>query len=526
MKAIIIDDEKHVREGLLLLADWNKYDIDTIYEAEDGEEAIKLITLHQPEIIFTDMSMPRGDGISLLKWIHSSNMTSKTIVISGYDDFEYMRNAIHYKSFDYILKPIDPEVLNETLERAVKEWNNQALTRRSMLEENKVINEVKPMYWDRLFSGILTKSQIPISISDKINNQYFVMISKEQYSIAVIPLDEVIMKQFQGDVDLAFFTVSNICNELLNKDNYGVAFRNINKEQELVLLFWKQNTILMLVEEIFSLISQFTKVHCTIALGKQLGSLPEAYESAQHALMKHDLVHKKTIVTYKDVSYQPTLHLLDYSQEFKWAIQSGSMEQVDTILQRIFQSFEDSTNCLTLEQIEHWENEFKLLRKSWLKEYEIPESIQLYFGMNYWMEDGAFSYQRFKGEKKKEFYDLLSTLSDVKYKKEKNNMQKIEEYLRHNYQQDINLQEIADRFYLSREYISRKFKQEFHETLTDYLTKIRVEKAKDLLENPHLKIYDIAYQVGYQNEKYFSKVFKKSTGQTPNEYRNSLAIKQ
>ncbi len=249
MKAIIIDDEKHVREGLLLLADWEKVGIDTIFEAEDGEEAVKLITEHSPEIIFTDMRMPRKDGISLLKWLHSSSIPSITIVVSGYDDFEYMRTAICYNSFDYILKPIDPEILNETLERAVAGWRSR------------------------------------------------------------MKVDESIVKD---------------------------------------------------------------------------------------------------------------------------------VEKLET---------------------------------------------------------------------------------------EKNSMQEIEEYLRLHYDQDITLQQIADQFFLSREYISRKFKQDFHETITDYVMKIRIEKAKDLLENQQLKIYEIAYHVGYANEKYFSKVFKKCTGMTPNEYRNSLQTK-
>lgn len=250
MKAIIIDDEKHVRDGLQLLADWKGNGIDTIYEAEDGDEAITLIKEHRPEIIFTDMQMPKRDGISLLKWIAESELTSITIVVSGYDDYTFMRNAITYKSFDYILKPIDPDLLNETLERAVKKWKEEALMRRA------------------------------------------------SSSVETIP------------------------------------------------------------------------------------------SSSVHAS---------------------------------------------------------------------------------------PSS-----------------------------------------------MEKIEEYLRTNYQQDITLQEIADRFYLSREHISRKFKQEYHETITDYVTRIRMEKAKELLGKPGSKIYEIAYHIGYHNEKYFSKVFKKFYGITPNEYRTSL----
>nr|WP_223292455.1 AraC family transcriptional regulator [Salipaludibacillus neizhouensis] len=101
-------------------------------------------------------------------------------------------------------------------------------------------------------------------------------------------------------------------------------------------------------------------------------------------------------------------------------------------------------------------------------------------------------------------------------------MQLIEEYVRNNYQKNIKLQEIAERFFLSREYISRKFKREYQETITDYVTRIRIEKAKELLENPYLKIYDVAEAVGYQNDKYFIKVFKKIEGQTPSEFRNSF----
>jgi two-component system, response regulator YesN len=249
MKAIIIDDERHVREGLSLLANWDKYGIDTIFEAQDGEEAMKMISEHRPEIIFTDMRMPKMDGICLLKWLHASPIACKTIVISGYDDFEYMRNAIYYKSFDYILKPIDPEILDQTLERAVNELSHQ------------------------------------------------------------------------------------------------------NGKQDVIEI---QND--------------------------------------------EDLTHQK----------------------------------------------------------------------------------------------------------------------------DKNSMQEIEHFLRNNYKQDITLQEIADQFFLSREYISRRFKQEFKETITDYLTRIRMENAKKLLRNPHLKIYEVAYQIGYHNEKYFSKVFKKSTGISPIEYRNSV----
>ncbi|MBM7586309.1 two-component system response regulator YesN [Bacillus pakistanensis] len=518
MKAIIIDDEKHVREGLLLLGEWQKYGINTILEAENGDDAITLISEHGPEIIFTDMRMPKRDGISLIKWLHASDSKSKTIVVSGYDDYEYMRNAICYKSFDYILKPIDPGVLNKTLERAVKEWKEQALSRNSQKEGDLVINEVKSLYWDRLFSLFLTKSQISKEEEKKIEKEYSIKISKESCTMAVISLKPLILKQFQGDTELAFSTITNICNELLRKQNDGVSFRNINQENELVILFWREKNIAYLIDQIYLQIYQYNGMRSIIALGHEANQFKSAYESAKEVFLKHDLTSKNRIVTSKEINSRQIIHLLDFSQDLKWAIRSGSLEQVETLLNCIFTKIE---NSLFLEQLEDWDMQFELLQKNWLNEYEIHSSNVLYRGSDYWKDDGTFSFQKFKDEKKKEFLDLIKTLTDAKYQKEKNSMQKIEEYLQQNYQQDINLKEIADRFYLSREYISRKFKQDFNETITDYLTKIRLEKAKELLENPYLKIYEIAYSVGYQNEKYFSKVFKKLIGLTPNEYRGS-----
>ncbi|BCB02796.1 response regulator transcription factor [Bacillus sp. KH172YL63] len=523
MKAIIIDDEKHVREGLLLLADWEKHAIHTILEAEDGDQAIELITAHRPEIIFTDMRMPRRDGISLLKWLYDSDLKSKTIVVSGYDDFEYMRNAIFYKSFDYILKPIEPDVLNETLDKAVKEWNDQARSRKSLVEDTQVMNEAKPLYWERLFSSLCEKEGISAEMVEKVEHEFGVNITKMQKTIALLPIKPIMMKSFQGDRDLAFFTLINICNELLRKQNDGVCFRNGNKEEELVILFWKDKNLAYLLEEIYTLIYQYSKVFMVMALGQKSKMVNEAYSSALEVYSKHSLLVEKKIVTHEDLEKGPMLHLLDHSNELKWAIRSGSMNQVREQLEEIF-SLLDSRHTLSLEQVQVWEDQFEQLRNNWLKEYEIRRQDPFYQGLDYWREDGSFSFRKFKEEKTKEFQELVEMLSQSKYQKEKNNMQRIEEYLQQHYQEEINLQDIADRFYLSREYISRKFKQDYGATITDYVTGIRMDKARKLLANPYLKIYEVAYGVGYGNEKYFSKVFKKYTGHTPNEYRQKANI--
>lgn len=525
MKAIIIDDEKHVREGLLLLADWKRFGIVEIFEARDGEEAKDIIVEKQPEIIFTDMNMPKIDGIDLLKWLHAENFGCKTIVISGYDDFHYMRNAIYYGSFDYILKPIEPDILNETIERAIKEWKREEIVRKSTLENSKVMNEVKPLYWDHIFSSIITKPRVPTHVIDRIKKEFGVDITSVQSVIAILSTHSINLENFNGDKDLALFSLLNICNEIIFTDQSGVCFRNVNEEDEIIVLCWKLADLPIVIEQIQRCIFTYYRMNITVAIGQISQHSQESYQTAFQTLIKHDLVGANGIVSSKDISFSPLLHLLDYTQNIMWALQSGSNEQVDEVLNGIFQTLQ-TEHILSLEQINVWEEQFELLRKNWVKEYEISEDNPYYSGLDYWNTDGTFSFEKFKEEKQKQFHELIDLLCKMKYQKGKNSIQEIESYISRNYEKDITLQDIAERFYLSREYISRKFKQEYKETITNYIAAIRIEKAKELLENPHLKIYEISFKVGYQNERYFSKVFKKSVGMTPNEYRFSIVKKE
>ena len=119
MKVLIVDDERHVREAIRLLVNWDSYGIETILEAQDGNIAMEILAREQPQIVFTDMMMPGIKGTELLAWIQQHAPRTKTIVISGHDDFDFVRKTVMYGGIDYILKPIDPLQLNEAVEKAV-----------------------------------------------------------------------------------------------------------------------------------------------------------------------------------------------------------------------------------------------------------------------------------------------------------------------------------------------------------------------------------------------------------------------
>lgn len=136
MKVLIVDDEKHVREAIRYFVPWDSYNISGIYEATNGQEATRIMQEHQPAVVFTDMRMPLMDGAELLEWLHRHYPHTKTIVISGYQDFNYVKPAIVYGGTDYLLKPLNSKQLIASAEHAFKLWMEEEAERKRRQRQN------------------------------------------------------------------------------------------------------------------------------------------------------------------------------------------------------------------------------------------------------------------------------------------------------------------------------------------------------------------------------------------------------
>lgn len=524
MKVLIVDDEQHVREGIKLLGQWDDQGIEEILEAENGEEAVELIKKYKPAIIFTDMKMPKMDGIQLLEWIKNNQPNSKTIVVTGYDDYHYMRKAIHFGSVDYILKPIDPEILNDTLENAVEVWKKEEMSRKKDKSAHQLMNEMKPMYRDRKLTQLLNSQETDQSMCEEMG-----LPISQSYKAAIVRITGKTIGTFQGDRDLAYFTILNVINEVLSEKECGIGFRYLSNKGEIVIIFWNQlEHADKLLQHIYTSLMKSLKVSCPMALGKivgQISNLMDSYKHARQLLLSGNVLDETEQRVYTKEVKKPVLlkNLMDYSSQIEQAIQAGEIRVFEDIIESLLREFQESRS-LSLRQLLHFEKEYQVMSDRWLKKYEVSYSgtdyaekqIDLFFDRR-----GTFQLEQYINRKKRELALFLKIVKRHSLQKNKNVIGQIEQYLQANFDRDVKLQEIADRFYLSREYISRKFKQEFNENISDYLVKIRMNKAKSLLKTSELKIYEIANMIGYQDDKYFRKVFKKIEGITPNEYRAS-----
>jgi len=524
MKALIVDDEKHVREGIKILGAWEQNGISEIYEAGNGEEAIYLIQKYKPEIIFSDMKMPKMDGVMLLEWIKENQSTSKTIVVTGYDDYHYMRKAIHFGSSDYLLKPIDPEILNHTLETAVHEWKKEALERARKESSTQLINEMKPVYRDRKLTKLMN--------SDNLNGDLyegFGIQPSDYYQVALVRINGKTIEVFQGDRDLAYFTILNVINEIMLENESGIGFRNLSSKGEVLIIFWKKFTeIGKLLNRIYKTLKSTMNISCPITLGKRVnknGRLMDSYLHAKQIFSYTNILDKieNRIYVQENPSPRALRNLMDYSASIDLAVQVGKMDAFDEVIHQITTDFTEN-NYLSIKQLLHLENEYFVISNRWFKHYHLPikaaEDIQKRLDL-FFNENGSFMLEEYIKRKKREIAIFLKKVRKSTLQKNSNIIYEIEKYLQANFDRDVKLQEISDQFYISREYISRKFKQEFNVNISDYIVKFRMKKAKSLLKNSQLKIYQIANMIGYQDDKYFRKVFKKVEGITPNEYRES-----
>ncbi|MDR0269211.1 response regulator [Paenibacillus sp.] len=528
-KVLIADDEKHVREAIKMLADWNSHSVTEILEASDGQCAVDLIMEHSPQIVMTDMRMPRMDGTKLLEWIKANRPSVKTIVISGYDDFELVRHAIRSGGLDYILKPVDPDALHEALGKAVEAVRMERFQDNLSTRRNMELNRMKPHYADKLLTDLISSQGSKDDLVRQLREEFGLPENINTCSISVIStaqLDQELLEKFRPMRQLLYFTLINICNEVLLAGQKGIAFHHLENPEEIVLLIWDK-TVRATLEEIRGGVdlALHRRIHFGLGSSQSFPSGAAAsYHDAHLALWQRNLNELSGwLHTVTPPPHKP-LRLSSNEENFRMAALSGSADRISAAVDDWLEQIR-KLSSVTPAQLEQWNSEWDWMLNRWMdldvepaspepdKDMllELPRSLPLDV-------QGRLSYSLWKIQYEGQLA-AASRILTQQHSRENHIIHDIADYLKNHYAEDISLQDMAARFFLSREYISRRFKQEFGVNISEFLADVRIEKAKLLLLNPQLRISQVAEMVGYQDEKYFSKVFKKLEGRTPNEYR-------
>ncbi|NEW06973.1 response regulator [Paenibacillus sp. SYP-B3998] len=538
MKVLIVDDEKHVRTSIRYLINWESMGISHLLEAVDGTEAISIIKTEQPQLIITDIMMPITTGIELMEWIQIHAPKCKVIVISGYNDFEYVRQTVKSGGVDYLLKPIVQKHLQEAISKALRSLHDAQMEQLQYVQLAMEVNELKPFYKDKLLSNLLGEYETKDALIswETLFREFPALKTARSCCIAILDvntLERSIREKFESNLDLLIFSLINICNEFIQTKQSGIAFRNWYKRHEIVLILWDDlDFVRKTIEEIQEGIVRTLKTHIQMGIGLKAefpDGLHHAYVTALKALHQRNLLCSSGPISeyaITETSRTNTLRFSQFEEDFRMAIKTGRAEPIQEALQKWFQIV-SAMDHISFDQLEKWRDEYNVAKARWMEELlgditEPASAASSSFNIPF-NKEGNLSLPALEQQIMRELMELSQFLTTIQINNRSSSMREIARFIRTNYNQEISLTDISERFHLNREYISRKFKQEFHETFIDYLNRIRIEKAKMLLTNPNLKIAQIAQMVGYQDEKYFSRVFKKVAVLTPKDYRNQFA---
>lgn len=530
-RIIIIDDEDEVREGIKLKTDWSACGFELVGDYDNGRDALELMESLQPDVIITDICMPFMDGLELAERVMNQYRDVKIVIVTGYEDFDYAKNAIKLKVKDYLLKPVNSKEFTNFLYQMKKELDQERQQTADLSHLKIQLNQSLPLLRERFLEGMAT-TRLKL---DEINRKftYFnLTLPGPNYIALVVDIDEIIRDTADNPetkVELLQFAAFNIVQEICENEAGGIVFRTRDNKIA-VMLSGNADEISMnaqlAAEQLKHSIHKYLKLTVTVGIGRTCSDLQHVSGSFQEALSALDyrfLLGKNKIISIHDLEYGQgidTSTYKDWEKRLLSAMKTGRCNQIsqelndwidylkstNTTIELCYSSIYKFIVSLMDLLIETGIDNLKLLGEDPFSQISSKKTLDDVF---HWLEQTC--------------HRIILVLSEKRTDVSKSQMVAAEAYIRENYRnEDLSLNDVCNHIYLSTSYFSMLFKQHTGETFVEFLTRFRLGKAKELLSATAMKTYEIASRVGYSDPQYFSVIFKRHTGMTTKEYRSAM----
>lgn len=514
MKLLIADDEELTRKGLISSINWKSLGIDQIFEADDGIHAFKIASVEKPDIILSDIRMPRMSGIEMAERLEAILPDTSLIFMSGYSDKEYLKAAIKLKAVNYVEKPLDPEEVRETVTEAISLRNKKLRSRQ---------NEV--LYSQEASSHLAFLLTRPYR-----DNEEEICVLSEDLALRLksgCTFTSYVIKTKMSEID--GFQLKQLLedfSDLLRRYHLKVLYARMHTVHHVFFLIGESvpsstalSTAENYIREAFSSFGDFF-----IGRGETQSGIARAYDSYASAVItlqccfffapgqilipeNSESVPRKQELSSEDIS------------EFSDALLAKDEAACTALLEEFYNIYFENRYLLPNQVKDVYYKLFMLINDT-RRKLKLPlmyenriaeESIITYV-------ENCFSYQELHQNlvnRTADFFQALGT-----YVPEDSTIFLIKNYISKNYgKESLSIKEISDHVFLSASYVCTYFKSQTGQTLNQYITEYRMERAMSLLADERYQIADISAKVGYSNGNYFSKSFKKFTGLSPSKYR-------
>ena len=535
LKVFLVEDEVVMRNGIKNNIPWEQEGFEFAGEASDGELAYPLIKKEKPDILITDIRMPFMDGLELSRLVKKELPQIKIIILSGYNEFDYAKTAISIGVTDYLLKPISSAKLLEAVKKVgdmiEKEQDNVRLMERYEKEMEENILQEKHKLWGALASNRLSTIELLEKGQhlgmDFTASAYLVFLFKlMQEGDATGCSDE--LNRASEKVNILSGTWEKVLS--FDRSPEGWAFL-IKGESETEVL----ETFAETKKELLNLVAAYPKVEYFGGLGsivQRIGDIQNSYKEAARAFSSRFFLDANQIadsaemvpVQNEEDGKIDVSKMLSKKREHELVekfFKNGTVEEVDSFLDELFQNIGEQ-NCKSLLYRQYVVMDLFFCATDFLENLEIgteelPEECR---DINQIVEK-AGNAQSLRHQIGILFSETMMLRDGHSKKKYSKLLEDAKAFIDDNYKHDdMSLNMVAAQVNISPSYFSTIFSNEMGQTFVEYLTHVRLEKARELLMCSNMRTAEIGYEVGYKDSHYFSYIFKKVVGCSPKEYRN------
>lgn len=520
MRVLIVDDEEVIREGLRALIDWEAEGFDEVRCAAGAEEATALLERELPELIITDIVMPGMSGLDFAKKIRARYPSVRFVILTGFEKFDYAKEAIGIGVANYLVKPIFPEELRQVVreqraeieaELKARSWNEQA---RERLHAYRPI--VKDRFWGLLLAGEL-RTEAEVRVRAEAAD---IRANAPLYGCAAISIlreEQVRARYGAGELPLVRFAIRNIVEEI-----HGASALHLAERTETMLIVALSEPVQPEAwQRTAEAIERTLKIAVGIGAGRprsRLSELAGSADEAAAAVTYLALLDRTGFIRFEDVPSRAGGELVYPYDEEK--------ELLETL--RYKERAEESALAPFLAKLDAQHPTPQELRLAFVQllaaVYRLADESGISTLPAYQESVSRLERMTSYSQMQRLLGELFAAIAEARQASQAGYVDQLvertQEIVRARYgESDLSVARIAGMLCITPNYLSRIFHQKTGTTCVEYMTECRLEEAKRLLRHTAMKSYEIAERVGYANAHYFSFLFKKNVGCAPSEYR-------
>ncbi|WP_258296116.1 response regulator [Paenibacillus peoriae] len=527
-RLLIVDDEYHIREGLKLMVAESGLSVEVSDVAEDGATALRLYTEQRPDMILLDINLPDMSGLDVAKTIREKDQQTPLLFLTGYESMTYIRQAVSLQAVDYLLKPVTSGDFEAALSRAedrIAQW------RRSEEEAIHRHRSLEPLYREHLLLDLLQQRRPAAEVIREMDGLgFFGETSRPPYTVLCCELEEVSQQEAaatsepHSSMHKSSHVFAGLAGEAAAAAGTKAHGAAVSRDRRVVLLATAscraaERTAQQIRQVVQERLSQGVSIGISRPV-QRMEQLPEAYEEAVQAAEHRGWVGYSQIIPYESIqAAEPnSSQLLEKELLMITEIRAGN----DAAVHAILQEWSGQLAGLPVKQVK------MIVTQLVLFVMRIVQSDASVGQTSMQEQDPLLELSRLRHGP--EMIDYVSRYfvrvgRHVRESREKGiprKFQRAKEWIREHLQEDGGLNRLAEYMNMSPKYLSARFKQVTGESFADYQTRVRFERARELLLDPNRKVAEVAEVVGFTDTNYFSIAFKKHTGLTPTEFRKTF----